>query len=195
MAPNSGSVAATAAAAAAVAGSNGNSCGSIVVESRMKLPVAAGRWSALWMMPMPQPCMKPAVECGAYGPWPASGEIDIVEQVNTDQEVLGTIHFADRLGVHQYTGDKRALTAAQLLDWNIYQLVWNCSSISWLVNSEPVFQVTKQDLNGAVWPFDEPFFLILNTAVGGWLTGGVAPEKGQSQPFLVDYVRVWGSGS
>jgi hypothetical protein len=178
-------------------GSSGSTCGRIVVESRMKLPVAAGRWSALWMMPLPRPCPQgvKASECGAFGVWPRSGEIDIVEQVNTDAEVLGTIHFADAAGNHRYTGDKLALSETALLDWNIFQLVWNCTSIGWYVNSQQINQVTKEDLGNAVWPFDEPFFLILNTAIGGWLTGNVAPDKGQTRPYMVDYVRVYAASS
>jgi beta-glucanase (GH16 family) len=177
--------------------SNGSTCGRIVVESRMKLPVAAGRWSALWMMPLPQPCPQgvQAAECGAFGVWPRSGEIDIVEQVNTDPEVLGVIHFADAGGNHRYTGDKLVLSETALQDWSIFQLVWDCTSIGWYVNSQQINQVTKQDLGDAVWPFDEPFFLMLNTAVGGWLTGNVAADKGQTRPFMVDYVRVYAAPS
>jgi beta-glucanase (GH16 family) len=171
-----------------------SSCGSVVVESRLKLPVAAGRWSALWMMPMPQPCPagSTAAECGFLGSWPKSGEIDIVEQVNKDAEVLGTIHYATLAGGwHQWLGGKLSLSQTALLDWNIYQLVWNCTSLTWYVNSEQIYRVTKPMLGTSPWPFDEPFFLILNTAIGGLLTGSVAPDTAQSRPFMVDYVRVY----
>jgi len=178
-------------------GTASSTCGSVVVESRMQLPVAAGRWSALWAMPQPQPCPRSsrAFECGAFGPWPASGEIDIVEQVNTDTEVLGTIHYADRLGFHQYQGGSLDLSQQALLEWNIFQLVWNCTSITWYVNTMQVHQITKQSLWNAQWPFDEPFFLILNTAVGGLLTGNVTPDKGVARPMQVDYVRVYAKPS
>lgn len=169
--------------------------GVIVVESRMKFPVAAGRWSALWMMPRPVPCpagYSAEAECGALGGWPRSGEIDIVEQVNTAAEVLGVIHYADRFGNHQYQGGTNNLSQEALLGWNILQIVWDCSSITWYVNAEQFYRVNKGELRGgATWPFDEPFFLIINTAVGGWLTGNVSPDQGASQPFLVDYVRVY----
>jgi hypothetical protein len=71
------------AAAGGAAGSSITStCSYVVVESRMRLPMAAGRWSALWMMPQPRPCPTPQLgECGSFGPWPASGEIDVLEQV------------------------------------------------------------------------------------------------------------------
>jgi beta-glucanase (GH16 family) len=117
--------------------------------------------------------------------------MDIVEQVNTDREVLGTVHLANRAGYHQYLGGKMQLSEAALLDWNIYQLALNCSSISWYVNSEQMFQVNKPDIGSSVWPFDEPFFLILNTAIGGLLTGSATPDTAQSRPLLVDYVRVY----
>jgi hypothetical protein len=52
-------------------------------------------------------------------------------------------------------------------------------------------QVLKEKLAVGAWPFDEPFFLILNTAVGGWLTRDAVPDKAASAPFLVDYVRVY----
>lgn len=177
------------------AGSSGRTCGRLVIESRMKLPVAKGRWSALWMMPMPQPCPagSQAAECGYFGSWPKSGEIDIVEQVDQDSEVLGTIHLANKLGYHQYLGGKLPLSLATLSDWNIYQLVWDCSSITWYVNSEQIYQVTKPMIGDSVWPFEEPFFLIINTAIGGVLTGNVSPDTAESRPLMVDYVRVYAS--
>lgn len=185
-------------ATSAVAGAN--ACTPIVVESRIKLPYKAGRWAAFWMMPQPKRGVNlsgcPAVysvdsdfsECGVYGAWPRSGEIDIMEQVNLDSQVMGTIHYTDWAGGHGHTGGNMQLTTPVIKDWNVYKTVWGCDSIEWYVNNQQFFKVTKQNL-GATWVFDQPFYLILNTAVGGVLTGFNEPDVSTSE-MLVDYVKV-----
>lgn len=182
------------------AGSTG-ACTPIVVESRIKLPYMAGRWSAFWMMPQPQwgvdvagcPAAYPAgppqsPECGRYGPWPRSGEIDIMEQVNQENKTMGTVHYANVAGQHVYLTGSVQLPAEVKKGWNVYKAVWGCDSIMWYVNDQQYHQVTRQQLE-ALWRFDQPFFLILNTAVGGILTGYTDPVKQESE-MLVDYVKV-----
>lgn len=177
---------------------NASTCTPIVIESRIKVPYMAGRWSAFWMMPQPQLGVSvpgcPAehsmhsqfAECGAHGPWPRSGEIDIMEQVNQDDRVLGTGHYANSAGADAYTGGNVQLPDAQ--GWVVSKAVWSCEWVKWYVNDQHYFEVTRQQL-GSSWPFDQPFYLILNTAVGGMLTGFAGPDQSSSE-ILVDYVKV-----
>lgn len=191
---------------AAVGGSGSSTaseaCGSIVVEARMMVPFSAGRWSALWLMPEPQPGRFPGClpwvpgqgECGAYGGWPRSGELDIMEHVNTASKVLGTMHYAGYGGEHQSLGDSTTMDQDALSNsFAVYQLHWSCNAITWFVNGQQMYSVLRDQVK-PVWPFDEPFFLILNTAVGGALTGYAAPDP-EDAAMLVDYVRVYASGA
>jgi hypothetical protein len=192
-----GAAAADTADAPAAAARAQGACGRLVVESRVRLPLAAGRWSAVWMMPRPQPCGAPAdgSECGAFGRWPDSGEIDILEQVNRDAQVLSTVHFAHPPGVHQWSGSALPLPLEALQAWSVQQLAWDCNGLAFYVNGQQVHRVSRADFAGRVFPFDEPFFLIANTAIGGMLTGGATPDTAASAPFLVDYIRVYGADS
>lgn len=172
----------------------------IVIESRIKVPNSSGRWSAFWMMPQPQwgvsvpgcPAVvsagPPYTECGDYGPWPHSGEIDILEQVSQDEHIMGTVHYANTAGAHEYAGESLQLPVHDIQGWLESKAVWGCEWIKWYVNGQQYFEVSKQQL-GSFWPFNKPFFLVLNTAVGGLLTGGVEPDQSASE-MLVDFVKV-----
>jgi beta-glucanase (GH16 family) len=155
--------------------------------------MSAGRWSAFWMMPEPQPGRFPGCqgECGAYGGWPRSGEIDIMEHVNKDLRILGTLHWGTQIGQHASEGGNKALSEQGLQGWNVYQVRWSCDAIEWYVNGQRFFFVMRSWVQ-PLWPFDEPFFLILNTAVGGALTG-YADADAPTAEMLVDYVRVYAS--
>ncbi|WIA21237.1 hypothetical protein OEZ85_000478 [Tetradesmus obliquus] len=174
-------------------------CSSVLVEARMKVPMSAGRWSAFWMMPQPQPGRFPGCqawvpgegECGAFGGWPRSGEIDIMEHVNADLKVLGTLHWGTQSGQQASEGGNKALSAEELQGWNVYQLRWSCDAIEWYVNGLRMHFVQRAWVQPQ-WPFDEPFFLIFNTAVGGALTG-YADADARTAEMLVDYVRVYAS--
>ncbi|KAF6252809.1 concanavalin A-like lectin/glucanase domain-containing protein [Scenedesmus sp. NREL 46B-D3] len=164
----------------------------------MKVPLSAGRWSAFWMMPEPQPGRSGCQpwtpgqgECAAFGGWPRSGEIDVMEHVNKDTEVLGTLHWGTADGKQASEGGSRGLSDEELQGWNVYQLQWSCDAIRWYVNGQEMHKVLRPWVQPQ-WPFDEPFFLILNTAVGGALTGYSDADAATAE-MLVDYVRVYAS--
>jgi beta-glucanase (GH16 family) len=165
----------------------------------LQVPMSAGRWSAFWMMPQPQPGRFPGCqpwvpgqgECGAYGGWPRSGEIDILEHVNQDLKVLGTLHWGTQSGQQSSEGGSKDLTAEQLQGFNVYQVKWSCDAFEWYVNGQRMHYVGRSWVQPR-WPFDEPFFLILNTAVGGALTGYADADPATAE-MLVDYVRVYAS--
>jgi beta-glucanase (GH16 family) len=179
-------------------GAGGDNCTPIYIESRIKVPMVMGQWAAIWMMPEPQPgvdqspeCSGPNSECGAYGVWPRSGEIDIMEHINKETSIGSTIHFAYPGGWHGWTGNKRDIGAAAIETWNVYLLEWHCRYLKFTVNGELVYEVTQEKHWGAQWVFDQPFYLILNLAVGGNLPGKAAVDWSQNGIMLVDYVRVY----
>jgi beta-glucanase (GH16 family) len=114
-----------------------------------------------------------------------------MEHVDKDLEVLGTVHWGTATGQQASEGGKKSLTQEALQGWNVYQLMWSCDAIRWYVNGHEMHKVLRAWVQPQ-WPFDEPFFLILNTAVGGQLTGYGEPDAATAE-MLVDYVRVYAS--
>jgi beta-glucanase (GH16 family) len=150
--------------------------GSGWIEGRMSLPQGQGLWPAFWML---------GVNIGSVG-WPACGEIDIMEHVNYDGNVYGTIHW-DAGGHVQYGGSK----AVNVSGWHNYQINWNQYSIKWYVDGTQYAAANITNNVNSTEEFHRDFFIILNLAVGGNWPG--APNSGTPFPstMWVDYVRVY----
>jgi beta-glucanase (GH16 family) len=150
------------------------------VEVRARFSGGRGSWPAIWMMP----------ENDAYGGWPNSGEIDIMEHVNNEKEVHQTIHNAAVTGA---SGGSLATKSSKYNagDYNIYGIVWSGNKIEFFVNNVLRFSYHKPaNASSRAWPFDQPFYLILNQSGGaGW----PGPVTDADLPFTmyVDWVRVY----
>lgn len=151
-------------------------------EIRAKLPCGLGTWPAIWMMPNEQ------------APWPKAGEIDIMEAVGWQPEVVhATLHT--ELFVHT----KGTQRGAQLplptacSAFHRYQLDWRPDSITIGVDDRAYMRVRNDQPGGrGAWPFDRPFHLILNLAIGGdWGGAKGIDDAALPQAMEVDYVRVW----
>jgi beta-glucanase (GH16 family) len=150
--------------------------GSGWIEGRMSIPMGQGLWPAFWML---------GVNIGSVG-WPACGEIDIMEHVNNDSNVYGTIHW-DSNGHVQYGGSKSTTPSA----WHNYQINWNQYSIKWYVDGAQYHAANITNNINSTEEFHRDFFIILNLAVGGNWPGN--PNSGTPFPstMWVDYVRVY----
>ena len=159
-------------------------------EARAKLPSGRGTWPAIWMLAAER----------VYGEryWPDNGEIDIMEHVGFNPGVVhASVHtraYHHSIGTHK-TGTVRLPTAEEA--FHVYAVEWTPDSIRASVDGEPYFTFENERLTdvGAgheEWPFDQPFFLLLNIAVGGNWGGmeGVDPDV-WPQRMEVDYVRVY----
>ena len=145
------------------------------VEVRAKLPTGAGTWPAIWMLG----------ENYATKPWPACGEIDIMEHVGNNQNVIhGTLHYPGRFGGSADTGSKTIPNVST--EFHVYKTVWSPASVKIYVDETLVHTVA----NAASLPFNSDFFLILNVAMGGNLGGNIDPAFTQSS-MEIDYVRVY----
>jgi beta-glucanase (GH16 family) len=157
------------------------------IEVRAKLPEGRGNWPAIWMLP---------VDSQGYGfSWPDSGEIDIMEHVGFDP---GNVHFSihteaynHKIGTHK-TGIKKIPDATT--EFHTYGIEWTPDFIRWYVDSDEntVFTFKNEKTDYKAWPFDKPFYLILNTAVGGtW--GGRNGVDNEAFPYTmeIDYVRYY----
>lgn len=153
------------------------------IEARAKLPQGTGTWPAIWMLPTDW----------AYGGWPASGEIDIMEHVGYNQGmVYGTVHtkaFNHGIGTHK--GDSLAVGDVHD-EFHLYAIDWSPEKIDFLIDGE-IFNSFENKGDGyEAWPFDKPFHLLLNLAVGGdWGGARGVDESIWPQRMEVDYVRVY----
>ncbi len=161
-------------------------------EARIKLPTVQGMWPAFWMMPQPS---DPSSTRNEYGGWSASGEIDIMEaRGRVPMEIGNALHYGGN--PHVYSADAERLDTP-ISEWHTYGLDWTPDKITWYVDGEVAFSVSSSQWwtsasDGESAPFDKPFYLILNLAVGGNYDGGIKPpEDFESASMLVDYVRVY----
>ena len=153
------------------------------IEVRAKLPQGVGTWPAIWMMP----------ETEAYGGWPNSGEIDIMEHVGFDPNVIhGTVHtqaFNHTIGTQK---GQQILVPGAMTDFHVYAIEWSADRIDFYVDATKYFTFANSGNGPAEWPFDQAFFLIINTAVGGdWGGQHGIDDSIFPQQMLVDYVRVY----
>jgi beta-glucanase (GH16 family) len=155
-------------------------------EFRVKLPHGKGYWPALWLMP----------QNSIYGGWPASGEVDIMEsRGRTPTKVLGTLHFGGPYPNHAQSHGPAYTFAGgdSVTNFHVYALEWTTNRFSWYVDNTLYETQTTWQTPGGPYPapFDQPFYIIMNLAVGGNFDGdpdGTTVFPGDMQ---VDYVRVY----
>lgn len=146
------------------------------VEFRAKLPVGGGTWPALWMLG----------ENYVANPWPACGEIDVMEHKgNQPNTIHSTLHFPGNFGGNGPTATTTASNVGG--EFHTYRVVWSPTSITFSVDDQPAFHTVA---NNPGTPFNLDFFLIMNVAMGGTFGGTIAPGFSQSS-MEVDYVRVY----
>lgn len=146
------------------------------VEVRAKLPSGGGTWPAIWALG----------ENYVASPWPACGEIDIMEHKgNFPNTIHGTLHYPGRSGGSADTGSTTASNVSS--EFHVYKVIWSPTSIKFYIDNQPAFH---SFVNSAATPFNKDFFLILNVAMGGTFGGTVDPAFSQSA-MEVDYVRVY----
>jgi beta-glucanase (GH16 family) len=148
------------------------------IEARIKMPMVQGTWPAFWMLGN-------SINQGT--PWPDCGEIDIMEHVNTTNTNLGTMHWNGGSGHVQY-GSSITTTPG---DFHVYAVEWDTQSIRWYVDN--TLYVTGNIANNInnTGAFHNPFYIILNLAIGGDLPGNTIDNGSLPTTMMVDYVRVY----
>ncbi len=152
-------------------------------EIRAKLPSGRGTWPAIWMLP----------EEWAYGGWPESGEIDIMEHVGYEPErVYATVH-TEAFNHVQGTQDTDTLRVPDAEEeFHVYTLEWTPNNIRWSVDGKVYSTFSNRHATYKEWPFDQPFHLIMNIAVGGnWGGSQGIDDTIWPQQLIIDYVRVY----
>lgn len=157
---------------------------------RAKLPTGSGTWPALWML---------GENCSVVG-WPACGEIDVMEHVGKNPGIAQcALHTTSSFG---NTVNKKEIA---IPDYNtafhLYEANWTPEKIEFSVDGKVYYTYNPSVKNKDTWPFDEPFFIIMNIAMGGnWgsetkyetngLKNGIEPSLSSAR-MEVDYVRVF----
>lgn len=160
-------------------------------EAKMSLPKGQGFWPAFWMMPAND----------EYGAWAASGELDIMENAgNSPNKIGGALHYGGEWPNNTFSAkDYYFPEGRDITDFNVYAVEWEPGEIRWYVNDE-LYQTinnweTTSTGNPAKFaypaPFDQPFHLILNLAIGGHYGGNPDETTEFPNQVLVDYVRVY----
>lgn len=161
-----------------------------IFEIKAKCNPHASNFPAIWMMPS-----KP------FGGWPECGEIDIMEQVGSSSTVWSTVHLGARYG--QQVGKSYQWSGSKWFDtgYHIYSLLWTKQALVFYCDGKQVFRYQKDsrldlvnhpDYEHAQFPYNEPYYIILDQALGcnsGW--GDEDPDPSYTYEMTVDYVRIF----
>jgi beta-glucanase (GH16 family) len=171
------------------------------IEVRARVPWGKGLWPAIWMLPVDD----------KYGGWAASGEIDLMEIVGEEpHEVLNSLHFGSSYPRRSLiTTTHKLPDGSRVSDWHTYAVEWEpgevrffvdevqtCTYRHWwscsrLANGQGVEAASEADLNSWPAPFDQPFYLLMNVAVGGNFPGHPNAQTQFPAELVVDWVRVY----
>ncbi|MBN1412137.1 MAG: family 16 glycosylhydrolase [Spirochaetales bacterium] len=158
------------------------------VEVRAKLPKGRGTWPAIWMYPTDDMCYG--------GGWPDSGEIDIMEHVGYEQ---GRVHASTHCNKYYFKTNNQKTAIINVPDcsevFHVYSVERYPDRIDIYLDDQKYFTYRNPGKDWTYWPFDKPFFLILNVAIGGdWGGIGGIDENMFPVSMEVDYVRVYDMG-
>jgi beta-glucanase (GH16 family) len=151
------------------------------LEIKAKLPKGRGTWPAIWMLPTEN----------AYGGWPNSGEIDIMEHVGYDpNNVHFTLHATAFFGSNGKGATKNIPGATD--NFHIYRLDWAPYGIRGYFDNEKIFEYLNPGGAFTTWPYDKKFHLLLNIAVGGTWGGAQGIDDTVFPATMeIDYIRYY----
>lgn len=162
-------------------------------EARIKMPGGRGIWPAFWMLGAnieTTPDEDPNTIV-----WPFVGEIDITEMRGQEPyRTIGSIHGPGYSGGGAISGEYDLEGERFDKDFHVFAIEWHPGYIDFFVDGIRFNQITRDDLPQGVeeWPFDEnPFFMLLNVAVGGTFVGFPVDSTPFPQSMVVDYVKVY----
>lgn len=149
------------------------------IDIRAKMPEGQGIWPAIWML---------GENINEIG-WPKCGEIDIMELVgHTPKATHGTAHFNS--GGHKYIGSSYVIANKFSEEFHVFSIFWDKDVIKWYVDYNKFYEITTKEV-GSSYPFNDPFFFIMNIAVGGNWPGDPDGTTLFPQEMHIDYIRVF----
>ena len=146
-----------------------------IIEVRAKLPSGGGTWPAIWML---------GANFEAVG-WPSCGEIDMMEHVGNDQnKIHGTLHYPGNSGGNGNTNS--AIVPNVSSEFKVYKTIWNENEIKFYTDDLLIHSFS----NNSSVPFNHPFYMILNVAMGGSFGGQIDSAFTESS-MEIDYIKVY----
>jgi beta-glucanase (GH16 family) len=148
----------------------------------MQLPAETGMWPAFWLL---------GTDFSTVG-WPDCGEIDVMEEKGRLPDIVySSLHHGPTQDVVQTQSYQ--LGSGTFHDgWHVLLLEWDAGQLQWSVDGTPFFTILKGNAPAATWPFDQPFFVIFDLAVGGRFDANLTPPVSMPpQRLYLDYVRVY----
>lgn len=151
------------------------------VEARIRLPAGPGLWPAFWML-------------GTDGSrWPNNGEVDIVEQRGSvPNTVLGSVHGPEYFGGGALSRVFSLPSGSFADDYHVFAFEWTSDGMRWLVDEQVYHSRSRAGMAalGDSWVFDQPFYILLDLAIGGNFGGNPTATTPFPSQMVVDYVRV-----
>ena len=154
------------------------------MEARIQVPQGQGIWPAFWSL---------GADIGTVG-WPVCGEIDIMEMQGQNPFTnFATMHWANTSGQHVSFGGSLSSSTSYASGYHTYAVERTSTAITWFIDGAQYFQGNIANGINNTGTFQNPFFILLNVAVGGNFVGSPNSSTVFPQEMLVDYVRVWGN--
>jgi beta-glucanase (GH16 family) len=150
-------------------------------EARIKVPLGKGLWPAFWLLGSNSDTVA----------WPQCGEIDIMEYLGSNPiSIFGTVHGPGYSGANAISKNYVLTNDRFDTDFHVFGIEWGENFVNYYVDNVLYNQITPKDVKGE-WVFNQPFYIILNMAVGGNFPGTPNSETVFPQTMMVDYVRVY----
>lgn len=152
------------------------------IEIHAKLECAQGAWPAMWML----------AEQKKYGKYPRNGEIDVMEHLNFDKIIYQTTHsyYTLELG-HKNKPKHHGTTKIEIDQFNTFGLEWYPDKLVFTLNGIETFTYPKvEDVDPSQWPYDQPFYILIDQQLGGAWVGKVDPDD-LPVLLIIDWVKVY----
>ncbi|MCH9661717.1 MAG: glycoside hydrolase family 16 protein [Bacteroidetes bacterium] len=149
------------------------------IEVRAKLPRGHGLWPAIWMLGNDIDT----------NPWPGCGEIDIMEYVGRDAGVIfNSLHTPDS---HGETINSKSTQLPNIEDdFHVYTATWTKDYIKFYIDGKESYFFSPKEKNTRIWPYDKPFYVLINMAIGGNFGGPEVDDSIFPKEFIIDYIKV-----
>lgn len=150
------------------------------IEIKAQLPLGKGLWPAFWML---------GNNIKTVG-WPKCGEIDILEYVGREPNVIFTsLHTDDSHG--NTVNTKKTEIKSIEKGFHLYAIDWNKDKISFFIDNNLVYTFQPENKSESIWPYNQPFYFIINLAIGGNFGGPAVDTTIFPQKFEIDYIKVF----
>ncbi|MCE5346187.1 MAG: glycoside hydrolase family 16 protein [Bacteroidales bacterium] len=146
------------------------------IDARIKLQKGQGMWPAIWML---------GQNHHQVG-WPGCGEIDIMEHINDEDIMYGTLHWLNEK--HVSSGGTAKCDVGK---YHNYAVEWDKDAIKWFLDGNKYWEVSIKDSMNSTEEFNKPFYIILNLAIGGNWPKNPDPTTILPDTMFVDYVRIY----